>query len=297
MTLVVPDDYHAKADLERNGVSCISEVDALHQDIRALRIGLLNIMPHGKRYEFNLLLPLGRSVLQIVPVWIRLDSKNYGSTDPEHLAAHYVTFEEAVDGGILDGLILTGAPVEEIEFKKVTYWDEITRILDYARGNIASTLGLCWGGLALANYLGIGKMAYPRKFFGVYETRNLVEDHPITGGLDDVFWCPQSRFAGIPDGQLEREQEDGNVQLLAHAEEGGYTIFETTDHRFVIHLGHPEYNATRLAEEARRDEAGGRDDVGRPENLDIESPVNRWRSHRYEFFRGWIKHVYSTTTY
>ena len=295
MTVIASDDYHAKAALERNGVPCISEVDARHQDIRALRIGILNIMPHGERYEFNLLLPLGRSILQIIPVWIRLGSKNYGSTDPEHLDANYVLFEEAVDSGILDGLILTGAPVEEIEFKDVTYWEEITHILDYARGNIASTLGLCWGGLALANYLGINKTAYPRKLFGVYETRNLVEDHSITGGLDDVFWCPQSRLVGIPDDQLEKEQEDGNLTLLAHAEKGGYAIFETPDHGFVMHLGHPEYNATRLAEEARRDEATGRDDVGGPENLDIDRPLNRWRSDRYEFFRGWIKYVYSAT--
>lgn len=295
MTLVVPENYHARAELERNGVPCISEADARHQDIRALRIGILNIMPHGERYEFNLLLPLGRSIMQIIPVWIRLESKNYGSTDPEHLASNYVLFEEAVGEGILDGLILTGAPVEGIEFEEVTYWDEITRILDHARGNIASTLGLCWGGLALANYLGVRKTAYPQKLFGVYETRNLVEDHPITGGLDDVFWCPQSRFAGIPNDQLEREQKDGHLLLLAHAREGGYTIFETPDHRFVVHLGHPEYNATRLADEAHRGEARGRDNVGRPENLDLDRPLNRWRSHRYEFFRGWIKYVYSAT--
>lgn len=297
MTVILPDNYHAKAALERGGVSCMSREEALHQDIRPLRIGILNIMPQAESYEFNLLFPLGRSILQIIPVWIRLHSHDYHSTDQEHLDALYVSFEEAVETDILDGLILTGAPVEEIEFEEVTYWDEITSILDYARGSIASTMGLCWGGLALANYLGIRKTMYPIKLFGVYETRNLVPEHPITGAIDDVFWCPQSRFAGIPDAVLEKEAESSKIRLLAYADEGGYSIFETPDHRFVMHLGHPEYNSGRLVAEARRDQAKGREDVRSPENFDMDRPLNRWRSHRNEFFGGWIKYIYSTTKY
>jgi len=256
MTVILPDDYHASSALEQRGVQCMTKDAALHQDIRALRIGILNIMPKADSYEFNLLFPLGRSILQINPIWIRLESHEYKSTDKEHLDTLYVTFKEAIAEKHLDGLIVTGAPVEEVEFKDVKYWGEITRILNYAKKNIPSTLG------------------------SVYNTVNLIQGHPITGDLDDRFWCPQSRFAGIPDNVLEAERDKGNLNLLAHSENTGYTIFETPDHKFIMHLGHPEYNRGRLIDEAKRDKLRGRKDVGEPVNFDIENPVNLWRSHR-----------------
>ena len=163
MTIIMPDDYHARNALMSRGVECLTREAALHQDIRALRIGILNIMPNADTYEFNLLFPLGRSILQIIPVWIRLATHNYNSTDKEHLDKLYVTFEQAVADQVLDGLILTGAPVEEIAFEQVTYWDELTDIMNYARSHIASTMGICWGGLALAKHVGIEKaMQAPR---------------------------------------------------------------------------------------------------------------------------------------
>jgi homoserine O-succinyltransferase len=297
MTVILPDDYHAKTDLESVGVSCITKEAALRQDIRPLRIGILNIMPKAETYEFNLLFPLGRSILQIIPVWIRLESHDYRSTDAEHLKKLYVTFSNAVKDRHLDGLILTGAPVEEIEFEDVKYWNEIKRILKYAGNNIASTLGICWGGLALAKYIDIDKITYSKKIFGIFETKNLIRNHPITGDLDDIFWCPQSRHAGIPDSILEKEQKNGKIELLAYARESGYTIFETPDHRFIMHLGHPEYNSKRLVAETLRDRTKGRKDVDDPKNFNIDSPINRWRSHRNEFFSSWIKYVYLKTQY
>lgn len=147
MTIVIPQDYHAKSALEKSRVICISTDEALCEDIRALRIGILNIMPKVETYEFSLLHPLGRSIMQIEPVWIKLKTHKYQSSDQSHLEKMYVPFEEAVDKKHLDGLILTGAPVEEIPFEEVSYWEEITRILKYARHNIASTLGICWGGV------------------------------------------------------------------------------------------------------------------------------------------------------
>lgn len=295
MPIILPDDYHARAALQKRGVECLTKEAASHQDIPALRIGILNIMPKAETYEFNLLFPLGRSLLQIIPVWIRLESHQYKSTSKEHLDAFYITFNKAVEDGPLDGLIVTGAPVEEIEFEEVTYWKEILGILEYAQSNIASTLGLCWGGLALAKYYGIDKVRYAKKMFGVFRTRNLVENHPITGGLDDEFWCPQSRFAGITDAVLEQEQKEGRFTLLAYARETGYTIFETLDHKFVMHLGHPEYNSGRITAEAKRDMEKGRDDVEAPRNFNIQKPLNLWRSHRNEFFGAWIKYIYLTT--
>jgi homoserine O-succinyltransferase len=297
MTVVLPKNYHATAALEKSRILCISTEEALKEDIRALRIGILNIMPKANTYEFSLLHPLGRSVMQIEPVWIRLDTHNYSSTNPSHLENLYVPFKEAVDKQRLDGLIVTGAPVEEIPFEEVAYWNEIKRILRYARRNIPSTLGICWGGLALAKYIGIEKMLYSKKIFGVFENLNLDRTHPITGEMDDRFCCAQSRHAGITDDVLEAQHDKGNIHLLAWSEDAGYTIFESTDQRFLIHLGHPEYEPERLLEEYTRDKKSGRKHVDPPANLDPDNPINTWRSHRTEFFSQWIKYIHETTTY
>ena len=138
--IVIPKDYHIKKALENSRILCIDQEVALKEDIRALRIGILNIMPKADTYEFSLLHPLGRSVMQIEPVWIRLNTHSYSSTDQSHLNKFYVSFKEAVTKKHLDGLIVTGAPVEEIPFEEVAYWGEIQRILRYAQKNIPSTL-------------------------------------------------------------------------------------------------------------------------------------------------------------
>jgi len=297
MTIIAPKDYHLRHTLEQHRVLCIDSVMALKEDIRPLRIGILNIMPKAETYEFNLLHPLGRSILQIEPVWIRLRTHQYRSSDAEHLRKLYVTFEEAVDSGPLDGLILTGAPVEEIPFEQVAYWNEIVWILSYARRRIPSTLGICWGGLALAKILGVDKISYDKKLFGVFETRNLNREHPITGDLDDIFWCPQSRHSGISDEVLENAQKSQIVNLLAHSREAGYTIFESPDRRFLMHLGHPEYDARRLVDEYQRDVNSGRSDVNKPCNLDIKNPLNRWKGQGSEFFSQWIRHIHASVSF
>jgi homoserine O-succinyltransferase/O-acetyltransferase len=297
MTIVVPRDYHGISALESRQVQCVTSDDALREDIRALRIGILNIMPKAQTYEFSLLQPLGRSVMQIEPIWIRLRTHVYNSSDQTHLDKLYVPFEEAVSRARLDGLIVTGAPVEEIPFDEVSYWEEIKRILKYARKNVTSTLGICWGGLALAKYLGIDKVAYEKKVFGVYKTVNLNRDHHITGEMDDWFWCPQSRHSGIDDAILEHERDVGNINLLAHADGAGYVIFESADAKFLIHLGHPEYEPVRLVEEYNRDAEKGRSDVEPPKNVDLANPANLWRSHRTEFFTQWIKYLHDSASY
>lgn len=297
MTIRLSPNHRLKPLFDRNHVAWLSEEAAEHQDIRPLRIGILNIMPHAEDYEFNLLAPMGRSILQIVPIWIRLRTHDYKSSDHAHLDQHYVPYDWAQSVASLDGLIVTGAPVEELPWETVTYWKELCGIIDVARASGTCLLGICWGGLALAKYLGIEKKMYPQKVFGVYPTRSLVPGHPITGGLDDVFWCPQSRHSGIDDAALEAAEKAGQIRLLAHAEKGGYTIFETPDHQIVMHLGHQEYNSSRLLTEARRDRQKGRPDVGPLENLDEKNPVNNWRANRNEFFNSWIKYVYLTTPF
>ena len=290
MTLIVRPDYHAVPILERNGIRWIPPSQAKRQDIRPLRIGILNIMPLGEKYEFNILHPLGLSVLQLEPIWIRLESHNYKSWEPKHVDDIYVTYEEAMREQSLDGLILTGAPVETIDYEDVHYWEEIKTILSDARKNIPSTLGLCWAGFVMAYLEGVKKLNYDHKLFGVFELKNLAPDHPIMGELDDVFFCPQSRHAGMPDEAMEEASESGRLKLLAYGPEAGYSIFSTTDDRFIAHTGHPEYNATRLAEEAKRDH--GNPEVPAPVNFDFNNPINRWRSHRNTFFAQWVSYCY-----
>jgi homoserine O-succinyltransferase len=297
MTIILPELYHAKSALESNNITCISAGDAAKQDIRPLRIGILNIMSNIQTYEFNLLYPLSKSILQIIPVWLKLNTYSYDTSSQEHLKDLYVSFKEAISDRMLDGLIITGAPVEELDFEEINYWDEVQSIIGYARKNIISTLGIGWGGMALAKAIGIDKTHLDSKLFGVYPTRNLSTQHVITGDLDDLFCCPQSRHSGYSDAVLETERDKGMLNLLGYSEDAGYVIFETTDRRFLMHLGHPEYNSGRLQEEHLRDKAKKRKDVKEPVNFNLDKPVNSWRSHRNEFFSQWIKYIYTETSY
>ena len=297
MTIILPQQYHARRALEQAHVVCITPADAERQDVRPLRIGILNVMPKAESYEYTLLKPLGRSILQIEPLWIRLHSHAYASSDQDHIQSLYVTFEEAVRRKPLDGLLLTGAPVEVMPFEEVQYWAELVSILTYARRNIASTLGICWGGMALAKLLHIEKQMLDKKLFGVFQNHNLQRDHVITGETDDLFWCPQSRHSGYSEEVLERAAETGSVNLLSHSSITGYTIFESTDQRYLMHLGHPEYEPERIVHEYERDRSAGRTDVGPPVNFDIANPINIWRSHRNEFYAQWLKFIYDTVSF
>jgi homoserine O-succinyltransferase/O-acetyltransferase len=231
MTLILPTNYHALPQIEENRVKWLPVPQAEKQDIRPLRIGIMNIMPLGEQYEFNLLLPLGLSVLQIEPVWIRLESHQYKTWEPGHLDDHYVSYAEATKDSPLDGLIITGAPVEHLKFEEVIYWKEFTEIAKHARANTPSTFGICWGAFALAYLEGISKIDFERKLFGVFELENLDQEHYIMGAMDDAFLSPQSRMAGMSDDELIQARDDGNINLLAHGVESGYSIFETTDRR------------------------------------------------------------------
>lgn len=291
MTVILPEDHHAIEALEAQRISCMTAKQAAKQDIRALRIGILNIMPNLETYEFNLLSPLGHSLIQVEPIWIKLKSHSYGSTNKDHLDKLYMTFEEAVEYKI-DGLIVTGAPVGKLPFQEIKYWDEISTIFAYARDNIVNTLGICWGGIALAQDLGLTRTFYHPKLFGVFRGHNLNRNHPITGDMDDYFDCPHSRYSQFEDELMKEKAKQGVINLLAYQKEAGYFLFESSDHRFIMHLGHPEYNSGRLVEEARRDAAAKLDDVAPPKNFDVNKPINTWRSHRNEFFQSWIKYIY-----
>ncbi len=290
MTLIIRSDYHAVPLIEKNGIKWISLDQAQSQDIRPLRIGILNIMPLGEQYELNLLNPLGLSILQIEPIWIKLQSHIYKTWPESHLDELYLTYEDATKEKPLDGLIVTGAPVEHLSFEDVRYWEEIVELTNHSRRTCPSTLGLCWGAMALAYMVGIPKLIFKEKLFGVFELQNLATYHPIMGSLDDKFVCPQSRIAGTSNSEMEAAQKNGILNLLAFSEETGYTIFETTDQKQIMHMGHPEYNCGRLANEAKRD----LDDPTVPniKNFDFENPKNVWRMHRNTFFQRWIHFCY-----
>jgi homoserine O-succinyltransferase/O-acetyltransferase len=254
-----------------------------------LRIGIINIMPRAETYEANLTRPLAGAPVAVEPVWIRLGSHVYSSSNVRHIARRYVTFEQATSTAPLDGLILTGAPVEELPFEEVHYWPELVAILRQARRTIPSTLGLCWGGLALAKQLEIDKQLLAKKLFGVYRNRNLAPESGVLGAGVELFWCAHSRHSGIRDDVLERAAADGRVNLLSHAPETGYSIFQSSDRRYLMHLGHPEYDAHRLAFEWERDRALGRTDVEPPRNFDPQSPKAVWGSHCETLFSQWLR--------
>jgi len=290
VALIIPSNYHKIRDVEKNHISWIQPELAERQDIRPLRIGILNIMPLGKQYEFNLLHPLGLSPLQIEPIWIRLQTHTYKTWDLNHLNNHYMNWEEANIEKPLDGLIITGAPVEHLDFEEVNYWNELKSIIKEARNLCANTLGLCWAGFALAYLEGVNKQVFQKKLFGVYPLRSLVPGHPLMGTQDDEFICPQSRFAGLPDDEMEEAQKEGKLNLLAYGEKVGYTIFETSDQKQLIHLGHPEYTVHRIVSEISRDKEKG--NVPLPENFDMSISRTSWRSHRNLLFQQWLWFCY-----
>ncbi len=290
MALILPRNYHKIPDVEKNHISWIEPELAKRQDIRPLRIGILNIMPLGKQYEFNLLHPLGLSPLQIEPIWIKLKTHSYKTWDNNHLNNLYVSWDEANKKSPLDGIIITGAPVEHLHFEEVNYWSEFVDITSEAREICASTLGLCWAGFALAYLAGVDKNVFEKKLFGVYSLKSLVPGHPLMGTQDDEFLCPQSRFAGLLDNEMEEAQNQGKLNLLAYGEKVGYTIFETSDQKQLMHLGHPEYTVHRIVSEIKRDKMKG--DVPPPENFDVNCSKTSWRSHRNLLFQQWLWFCY-----
>tara|TARA_B100000965_G_C19594152_1_gene759351 strand:- start:1796 stop:2689 length:894 start_codon:yes stop_codon:yes gene_type:complete len=290
VALILPRNYHKIPDVEKNHISWIEPELAKRQDIRPLRIGILNIMPLGKQYEFNLLHPLGLSPLQIEPIWIKLKTHSYKTWDNNHLNNLYVSWDEANKKSPLDGIIITGAPVEHLHFEEVNYWSEFVDITSEAREICASTLGLCWAGFALAYLAGVDKNVFEKKLFGVYSLKSLVPGHPLMGTQDDEFLCPQSRFAGLLDNEMEEAQNQGKLNLLAYGEKVGYTIFETSDQKQLMHLGHPEYTVHRIVSEIKRDKMKG--DVPPPENFDVNCSKTSWRSHRNLLFQQWLWFCY-----
>ncbi|HET9620257.1 MAG TPA: homoserine O-succinyltransferase [Kofleriaceae bacterium] len=283
MPIVLPPD-HPRADLALAAGDPAAAA-------RRVRIGIINIMPRMEEYEASLLAPLAEHDVVVEPVLIRLRSHGYGSSDHNHLDRFYRELDEVLGDAPLDGLIVTGAPVEELPYEDVHYFKELRTILGYARRHIPVTLGLCWGGMVLGKLLGIEKRALPRKLFGVFEDRALIAGHDLVPAGKLV--CAHSRHSGLVEGEVDIAVHTGAVRRLSRGDHSGTSLFETTDGRFVAHLGHPEYNGERLSFEWERDRSLGRRDVRPPVNFDPDQPTTPWRGHRHALFAGFLRRAAS----
>jgi homoserine O-succinyltransferase len=252
------------------------------------RIGIVNLMPHAEQYE-RWLMPQLAAAPEFQPVWIRVAERRYHLDEPGHIDRLYRYYREAIDEGPLDGLIVTGAAVEHLPYEEVRFLPELSGIVRDAAADRVPILGLCWGALAVAHLLyGLPKKVYSTKVSGMYSTDRLVADGPIASCLDDRFWSTHSRFAGFDDEALDASD---SVRAVARSAEAGTVIAEARDHSAVMHIGHPEYAAGRLVDEYRRDTAQGLDTVRPPANVDLDRPVNQWRSHSLIFFASWVRLV------
>jgi homoserine O-succinyltransferase/O-acetyltransferase len=257
--------------------------------VTTLRIGIVNLMPRAETYEATLGRALSAAGRAFQPIWLKLDTPAYASSDRAHIERVYVPLAAALDAGQLDGLIVSGAPVEELPYEAVTYWPELSEQLLLARARVRSTLGLCWGGLALAELLGVAKINFPHKLFGVYPLAARAPEHPTVHGLgDDTLLCPQSRHSGLDPASVATAAREQRVRLIAGSEAAGEVILESADRRFLMHTGHPEYEADRLAFEYHRDRDAGRSDVSAPFGYDADHPAATWSRASATFFRGWL---------
>ncbi|MBD3393690.1 MAG: hypothetical protein GF418_16300 [Chitinivibrionales bacterium] len=296
VTIVLPEKYRARDEFARRNIPSITEEQALREDIRALRIGLVNLAGCGPEYEADLLQPMGRSVMQIEPVWIRLKTYAYEQASTERVSAVYSVFEDAIRAGTLDGIIVAGESDGDVDFEKLAYWAEISRILKYAGNNVPSTLGLGWGAQVIAAFHGIPSRMCREPAFGIYQARNLNETHRITCIMDDVFDCPVRRRSAVDTMALGREHDKGSIALLAETDETGTLLAETKDQRFLMHFGHPEYTVDDIIERHRKDSVEGAA-MPQPAHIDITSPVNTWRGHSTALFTQWIKYIHETRSY
>ncbi len=253
---------------------------------RRPRVAVVNLMPRCETYEPLLTAALGPAVQT---AFVRLASHGYRSSDPAHLEAHYAAWSRVRAEGPVDGVLLTGAPVETLAFEEVRYWDELRALLGEARADGARVLGVCWGAMALAATLGAAKVNLPRKVFGSFEHTLTDAGRRWLSPLDGRYRCAQSRHAGLDEASVDALEREGRVVRLARAEATGTTLLATPDLGVVMHLGHPEYEPSRIAYEWARDRAAGRPDVPAPGGFDDagERPTLPWERDSAAFFDAW----------
>ena len=298
MPIRIPNDLPARQTLEHEGVMLMTEASALRQDIRPLRIGLLNLMPNKIKTETQFARLIGATPLQVELTLIKITSHTPKNTSAEHMIAFYSDWEDVAQDKF-DGFIVTGAPVELLDFEDVTYWDELARIYDWTQANVHSTMNICWGAqAALHHFHGVPKHALSKKLFGVYRHRNLNPTSPFLRGFSDDFSIPVSRWTENHRADLPG---DKSLEVLMESDEAGLCLINDAPHRSLYMFNHIEYDTHSLADEYWRDTNAGKPiDLPAnyfPKNDPKAPPENRWRSHAHLLFGNWINEVYQTTPF
>ena len=299
MPINIPDALPAAEALRNENIFVMNESRAVHQDIRPLKIAILNLMPTKVTTETQLLRLLGNSALQVDIVLLRTKSYKSKNTSEEHLFNFYSCFEELREQKF-DGLVITGAPVEQLAFEEVEYWEELTQIMEWSRNNVYSTLHICWGAQAgLYYHYGIPKHPLGYKMFGVFEHRLCRKNNRLLRGFDDTFYAPHSRHTEIRMKDVEPIRE---LELLSISKDAGIYILGSKNGRQIFVTGHPEYDPLTLKSEYDRDislQLPIQVPVNYFEDDDPQkNPVVRWRSHGNLIFANWLNYyVYQETPY
>ncbi|MDF2142314.1 homoserine O-succinyltransferase [Paenirhodobacter sp. CAU 1674] len=299
MPITLPESLPAFDILSKEGVMVMTPERAARQEIRPLRIGLLNLMPKKIQTENQFARLIGATPIQIDFQLIRMTEHQTKNTAAEHMETFYRPFAEVeASGEKFDGLIITGAPIEHLPFDEVTYWDEMTRVFDWTQSHVFSTFGVCWGGMAMAYYFhGVNKHMLDHKAFGCFRHRNLAPASPYLRGFSDDLLIPVSRWTEMRQPELDAA---GLTTLLA-SDDTGPCLVEDACHRALYVFNHFEYDSTTLKEEYDRDVAVGKA-INVPANYYPDddprrTPSNRWRSHAHLLYGNWINAIYQDTPY
>jgi len=299
MPLKIPTTLPARTILERENIFIMDEDRAVHQDIRPLQVAILNLMPTKVNTETQLLRLLSNSALQVEVTLLHTATYDSKNTDADHLLNHYYTFKDIRDKKF-DGLIVTGAPVEQMPFEQVDYWDELTQIFDWTKTNVESTFYICWGAqAALFHRYGIPKYDLPKKMFGVYEHRILTRTSKLLRGFDDIFLAPHSRHTEIRRADIDKVDD---LDILAESDDAGVYIVASKNRRHLFITGHSEYDPLTLKAEYDRDINRGLP-INVPQNYypnndPTQEPTVRWRGHANLLYSNWLNyHVYQVTPY
>lgn len=299
MPIKIADGLPAQSVLESEHIFVMTEYRALHQDIRPLKIGILNLMPTKITTETQILRSLSNTPLQIEAEFITVSSHESKNTPPEHLIAFYKSFEEIRDHNF-DGFIITGAPVEQLEFSEVDYWNELCEIMEWTKSHVHSTLHICWGAQAgLFYHYGVPKYPLSEKMSGIFTHRLLTPKSRLFHGFDGEFLAPHSRHTEVRAEDIAKIPE---LKLMAVSDEAGVYAVGSTDGRQFFVMGHSEYDANTLDTEYRRDlEKGLNPQIPRhyyPDDNPANTPILRWRAHSTLLFTNWLNYyVYQTTPF
>lgn len=299
MPIRVQNDLPVKEILERENIFVMDEKRATSQDIRPLKVGLLNLMPLKEDTELQILRSLSNTPLQVDVAFVNVSSHVSKNTSTSHINKFYVSFNE-IKKQRFDGFIITGAPVEQMPFEEVDYWEELKEIMEWTKTHVTSTVHLCWGAQAgLYYHYGIDKVPLSEKLFGVFQHRVQNRKTPLVRGFDDVFLAPHSRHTTVPTELIEAEE---GITVLAKSEEAGVFLAIADEGKQIYVMGHPEYDRVTLHNEYMRDKNKGLN-IQIPKNYYPEDncenkPLLTWRSHANNFYTNWLNYyVYQATPY